>query len=388
MKEKESKEEDNYPYASDGLLFWEAIQNWVQTYVTRYYPDLSLVCNDRELQAWYAEVINVGHADLRYENWWPTLVNAEDLTAILTTIIWLASAQHAALNFVVDTLSTHSLDEEYICKRQQRNTWSGDAEMVEAFYGFASEIQRIEKEIEKQNRDMSLKNRCGTCVLPYELLAQSSEPGVTCRGIPNSVSILITFVDPNGEAFYRLCIRDSKGSKRKLRKRNRDMSLKNRCGACVLPYELLAQSSELGVTCRGIPNSINLSQLSVIGAAKVSHFEIICRALGRIPTKFDSLKNWNNRFLWIDALVFPLSTSWFSGTSVDKDPLSVDEAVDLPCVELLNKNRTLIRKYPETFLCFVGLSHSFTETETDVRPTLLHDNDEGSMNSCRTFSPS
>ncbi|GJQ90023.1 lipoxygenase 1, chloroplastic [Tanacetum coccineum] len=220
-----------------------AIQNWVQTYVNRYYPDPSLVCNDRELQAWYAEVINVGHADLRYENWWPTLANAEDLTAILTTIIWLASAQHAALNFgqypyggyipnrpprmrrlipdendpeyasfledpqnyfllalpsmlqstkymaVVDTLSTHSPDEEYIGERQQRDTWSGDAEMVEAFYGFASEIQRIEKEIEKRNRDMSLKNRCGAGVLPYELLAPSSEPGVTCRGIPNSVSI-------------------------------------------------------------------------------------------------------------------------------------------------------------------------------------------------------
>ncbi|GJR72388.1 hypothetical protein Tco_0084753 [Tanacetum coccineum] len=29
---------------------------------------------------------------------------------------------------------------------------------------------------------------------------------------------------------------------------------------------------------------INLSQLSVIGAAKVSHFEIMCHALGRIPT--------------------------------------------------------------------------------------------------------
>ncbi|GJU59463.1 linoleate 13S-lipoxygenase 3-1, chloroplastic-like protein [Tanacetum coccineum] len=234
---------EDYPYASDGLLIWEAIQNWVQTYITRYYPDPSLVCNDRELQAWYAEVINVGHADLRYENWWPTLANAEDLTSILTTIIWLASAQHAALNFgqypyggyipnrpprmrrlipdendpeytsfledpqnyfllalpsmlqstkymaVVDTLSTHSPDEEYIGERQQRDTWSGDAEMVEAFYGFASEIQRIEKEIEKRNRDMSLKNRCGAGVLPYELLAPSSEPGVTCRGIPNSVSI-------------------------------------------------------------------------------------------------------------------------------------------------------------------------------------------------------
>nr|GEU55603.1 transposase (putative), gypsy type [Tanacetum cinerariifolium] len=63
-----------------------------------------------------------------------------------------------------------------------------------------------------------------------------------------------------------------------------------------------------------------------------------------------------------------------AGTSVVKDPLPVDEAVDLPCVELLNENHTLIRKYPETFLCFVGLSRSFTDT--DVRPTLLHDNDE------------
>ncbi|GKE89677.1 linoleate 13S-lipoxygenase 3-1, chloroplastic-like protein, partial [Tanacetum coccineum] len=161
-------------YDSDGLLIWEAIQNSVQTYINQYYPDPSLVCNDIELQAWYAEVINVGHADVRYENWWPTLANAEDLTATLTIIIWLASAQHAALNFgqypyVVDTLSTHSPDEEYIGERQQRDTWSGDAEMVESFYEFASEIQRIEKIIEKRNL--------------------SSEPGVTCRGIPNSVSI-------------------------------------------------------------------------------------------------------------------------------------------------------------------------------------------------------
>ncbi|GKD40579.1 hypothetical protein Tco_1260786, partial [Tanacetum coccineum] len=133
----------------------------------------------------------------------------------------------------------------------------------------------------------------------------------------------------------------------------------------------------------------------------------MCRALGRIPTvgtfrcfyvnsisngwlsfskrggaddpccyskTFDTLKNWNNRFFWIDALVCPLSTSWFSGTSVVMDPLPVDKAVDIPCVELLNENRTLIRKYPETFLCFVGLIRLFTET--DVLPTLLHDNNE------------
>ncbi|GJU03134.1 hypothetical protein Tco_1113472 [Tanacetum coccineum] len=77
-----------------------------------------------------------------------------------------------------------------------------------------------------------------------------------------------------------------------------------------------------------------------------------------------------------DASVCPLSIPWFDGTSVVKDPLPIDEVVDLPCTELLNENRTLISKYPETFLCLVGLSRSFVEM--DVHPTLLRDDDEGS----------
>nr|GEX15732.1 hypothetical protein [Tanacetum cinerariifolium] len=115
---------------------------------------------------------------------------------------------------------------------------------------------------------------------------------------------------------------------------------------------------------------INLSQLSVIGAAKVSHFEVMCRALGRIPTLGTFRRFYVNL----------ISNGWLSfskrgvGTSVVKDPLPVDEDVDLPCVELFNENHTLSRKYPETFLCLVGLSRSFIET--DVRPTLLYDNDE------------
>ncbi|GJX59927.1 hypothetical protein Tco_0291317 [Tanacetum coccineum] len=65
----------------------------------------------------------------------------------------------------------------------------------------------------------------------------------------------------------------------------------------------------------------------------------------------------------IDALVCSLSLPWFDGTSVVKDPLPMDEAVDLPCAELLNENRILIRKYPKTFLCLVGLSRSFVEMD-------------------------
>ncbi|CAM8910741.1 unnamed protein product [Rhodiola kirilowii] len=234
---------EDYPYAADGLLIWSAIEIWVKTYVKRYYPTSSIIKKDKELQAWYSESINVGHADLRDAPWWPKLDSPEDLCSILTTLIWLGSAMHAALNFgqypyggyvpnrpplmrrlipeesdpeytsfiadpqkyflsalpgmlqackymaVVDTLSTHSPDEEYLGERQQPSTWTGDAEMIDAFFTFSADIRKVESEIERRNLDPSLRNRCGAGVLPYELLAPSSEPGVTCRGVPNSTSI-------------------------------------------------------------------------------------------------------------------------------------------------------------------------------------------------------
>ncbi|PKI74263.1 hypothetical protein CRG98_005320 [Punica granatum] len=41
---------EDYPYAADGLMIWFAIDKWVRTYVNYYYPDASVVSNDRELQ--------------------------------------------------------------------------------------------------------------------------------------------------------------------------------------------------------------------------------------------------------------------------------------------------------------------------------------------------
>ncbi|KAF3574398.1 hypothetical protein F2Q69_00060974, partial [Brassica cretica] len=90
---------EDYPYANDGLLIWSAIQTWVRTYVERYYPNSNSIQTDSELQSWYSESINVGHADLREAEWWPKLDTVDDLVSILTTLVWLASAQHAALNF-------------------------------------------------------------------------------------------------------------------------------------------------------------------------------------------------------------------------------------------------------------------------------------------------
>ena len=235
----------DYPYATDGLLIWSAIQKYVQSYVETYYSSPTSIQMDTELQSWYDESIHVGHADHRHASWWPPLTTPADLIHILTTLIWLASAQHAALNFgqypfggyvpnrpplmrklvpdpvvdpvefesfrsdphkffllampgvlqatkfmaVVDTLSTHSPDEEYLGERQLPDTWTDDEAAIEGYREFKKEIARIEEEIHRRNSDPDLRNRCGAGMLPYELLVPSSGPGVTGRGVPNSVSI-------------------------------------------------------------------------------------------------------------------------------------------------------------------------------------------------------
>jgi lipoxygenase len=67
--------------------------------------------------------------------------------------------------------------------------WTADEAAVAAHGMFAADVRRAEETIERRNADHGRKNRCGAGVLPYELLAPSSPPGVTCRGVPNSISI-------------------------------------------------------------------------------------------------------------------------------------------------------------------------------------------------------
>lgn len=234
---------EDYPYASDGLLIWSSIEKLVQKYVNYYYKDSKAVSLDHELQSWYKESINLGHADLKDAPWWPKLETPQDLMFILSTIIWTVSAQHAALNFgqypfggyvptrpplmrrlipsendpdhasfvanpkkyfvsslpslfqatkfmaVIDIISAHSPDEEYIGDRNDLSSWVGDPEIIDAFYEFSMEIRSVEKEIERRNGDPQLRNRCGAGVSPYELLIPSSGPGTTGRGVPKSITV-------------------------------------------------------------------------------------------------------------------------------------------------------------------------------------------------------
>ncbi|CAN6371889.1 unnamed protein product, partial [Urochloa humidicola] len=89
----------DYPYAVDGLVIWSAIERWVKEYVDIYYPNDGEVERDVELQAWWKEVREEGHGDLKDRSWWSTMDTVQQLARTCTTIIWVASGLHAAVNF-------------------------------------------------------------------------------------------------------------------------------------------------------------------------------------------------------------------------------------------------------------------------------------------------
>ncbi|CAO2837235.1 unnamed protein product [Amaranthus hypochondriacus] len=235
---------EDYPYASDGLELWAVIKQWVSDYVTHYYPNSDLIQSDQELQAWWTEVRTKGHPDKKDETWWPRLETPENLVHIITTIIWVASGHHAAVNFgqyayagyfpnrptlartkmptedpteeewkhflerpedvllrcyptqiqatkimaILDVLSGHSPEEEYIGEHMEP-AWEADPKIKAAFEKFSGRLKELEGIIDERNADEKLRNRSGAGVVPYELLKPYSKPGVTAMGVPNSISI-------------------------------------------------------------------------------------------------------------------------------------------------------------------------------------------------------
>ncbi|KAL1808681.1 hypothetical protein ACET3Z_025671 [Daucus carota] len=235
---------EDYPYANDGLILWDTIKQWVTDYVNHYYPKPGQIESDEELQAWWEEIRTVGHGDKKDEPWWPNLKTPKDLVQIITTIIWVTSGHHAAVNFgqydfaaympnrptiarvkmpsedptdeewktferrpedallscfptqlqaskimaILDVLSNHSIDEEYIGEAPEPS-WAEDPAIKSAFEVFAGKLKELEGIVDARNNDKKLRNRTGAGVVPYELLKPYSEPGVTAKGVPNSISI-------------------------------------------------------------------------------------------------------------------------------------------------------------------------------------------------------
>ncbi|KAI9100856.1 hypothetical protein K1719_024218 [Acacia pycnantha] len=203
----------DYPYAVDGLDIWFAIKTWV------------------------------GHGDKKDDQSWPKMKNRKELIECCTIIIWITSGLHAAVNIgqypfggyilnrptftrrympqkgtseyeelkskpekafvrtinsrdqainvtaVLAILSRHSSTEEYLGQAADLSDWISDKEPLEAFGRFKERIRKIEDRIERDNNDVKLKNPHGPINMPYTLLYPNSEPGLTGKGIPNSISI-------------------------------------------------------------------------------------------------------------------------------------------------------------------------------------------------------
>nr|GEW55762.1 transposase (putative), gypsy type [Tanacetum cinerariifolium] len=86
----------------------------------------------------------------------------------------------------------------------------------------------------------------------------------------------------------------------------------------------------------------------------------------------DSLKNWNNRFFWVDERVFPTAVDW--RTNAPKDGMPAENTYSVEAVRALDTHRTPIQKQPEMLLCLVGISRRYYLGD-EAYPTFLYDDD-------------
>ncbi|XP_059210555.1 arachidonate 12-lipoxygenase, 12S-type [Centropristis striata] len=88
----------NYFYREHSLMLWEAILRFVSGTVSLYYLSDQDVQEDLELQAWIREIVQEGFTDLPKFGLPSNLSTKEELSTLLTMVIFTCTAQHAATN--------------------------------------------------------------------------------------------------------------------------------------------------------------------------------------------------------------------------------------------------------------------------------------------------
>ncbi len=86
----------DYPFRDDGTLIWDAVRAWVDGYLRLYYTSDADVAGDAELSEFME---TLGAADGGHIDGVPQLTTVDALVDAAASIIYRASAYHAALNY-------------------------------------------------------------------------------------------------------------------------------------------------------------------------------------------------------------------------------------------------------------------------------------------------
>ncbi|GJT35944.1 hypothetical protein Tco_0926363 [Tanacetum coccineum] len=88
--------------------------------------------------------------------------------------------------------------------------------------------------------------------------------------------------------------------------------------------------------------------------------------------------NWNDHFFWVDEFVVPANArfSWFLGSNIVKDRAPAPSEYNVEHVNALIAQASLFLRFPEEFLCWVGISRNYLLNK-DTYPRFEYENGEG-----------